>query len=274
MPSKTINIEELGKLRNKNENFWMFHRIELENNEVSDIYYKRNMAHTYKELINIIDKAIKKGKKFGSIEQALKNKNVIHLTFDDGYKEHLVIAKRLKEKYNFSKECITFSINIRNSFYKDKLSMDMIYSIIEDDESLKKLCNKLDIGITSVNTMKDKIFGSKEYMNILNEFNINTEKYFLNELDVISISKLFSVASHCINHCYLTTMTNRDIIYELQESKSFLEKKLNISIDTICYPDGKSDENIEKLSSVCDYKYGLSISSSKNNPYKIGRSIP
>jgi len=269
-----VNIGQLGKRLNQESNFWMFHRVRINNNQISTLYDQSGMVHTFEEVISLINTAIKKGKIFGSIEQALNNTDIIHLTFDDGYKEHLIIAKKLKEKYGFSFECITFSINVRNSFYFEKFSMDMIYKLIDDNKvnELNKIL-KIDLtNATNINDIKDEICDSTQYISALNMMHIDVADYFLNNVEVVELSKLFSIASHCINHCYLTTLTEENAMYELRKSKEFLENKLGLPIDTICYPDGKNNEHIRGLSENCGYKYGLSLRAGKGH-YQIGRKI-
>ncbi len=265
------------KQLNQNSNFWMFHRVSFANddidNNIADIYKQRGMLHTYDEIITLIDLAYSEGYKFGSIKQALKNKNIIHLSFDDGYKEHLMVAEKLKNKYNFLWEDITFSINIRNSFYNKKFSMDLIYKLY-DEGRLADLSKILPKKITNtMSGIKGEIFSSKKYIAALNTLNIDLKKCFLNADEVLSLAKLFSIASHCVNHCYLTSLTEKNILYELNKSKQFLEYKLNVKITTICYPDGKNNHKIQMLSKKCGYKYGLSISHNECN-YQIGRKIP
>lgn len=255
-------------------NFWMFHRISFNDGDINNIYKKRGMLHTYNEIISLIDLAYSEGYTFGSIKQALQNKNIIHLTFDDGYKEHLIIAKKLKNKYNFLREHITFSINIRNSFYNEKLAMDLIYQLKENDnlESLNKIFNDT-IDFSNIKAIKDEIFKSTKHITALNKLNVDLDNYFLNQTEIKQLTELFSIGSHCVNHCYLTTLTEESVFYELSQSKSFLEEKFKIKVTTICYPDGKNSHQIRTLSKKCGYQYGLSISNAEDD-YKIGRTIP
>jgi peptidoglycan/xylan/chitin deacetylase (PgdA/CDA1 family) len=256
------------------KNIWMFHRVRFDNHHIGNIYDLRGMVHEFNDIIRLIDLAIKKGKKFGSIAQTFMDKNAIHLSFDDGYKEHLIVAKALKKRYNFPVEAITFSINIRNSFYSKKFCMDIIYQWIENRNStpFQELFG-MELSTIDINHIKKIIFSDKHYIHRLNSYRVNLDNYFLNESEVIELSKLFSIGSHVINHSFLNSL-NRDEVYnELKESKEFLESKLRIPIDTLCYPEGKSDIYIEEIAQRVGYKFGLSISSG-TNIYKIGRVIP
>jgi peptidoglycan/xylan/chitin deacetylase (PgdA/CDA1 family) len=270
-----MNIEKI-KSSNDNGNIWMFHRVRLNDKYISNIYDKRNMVHNFDSIICLIDKYFKLGYSFGSLSQAINNSKIIHLTFDDGYKEHLIVAKKLKKKYNFSYDCITFSINIRNSFYDDKLSMDIIYELIENDllyilYDLLKIDNN-----TSLQDIKKIIFTNptSEIIIAVNK-KVNMKDYYLNKEDLIDLSKLFCIASHCINHSFLTSLSDENIYKELYNSKQFLSKELNIKVNTICFPDGKHSEKINRMSQKIGYKFGLSISSNfkDSKEYNIERSI-
>ncbi len=252
----------------------MFHRIRCENNYIPNIYDKRCMVHQFEEIIDLIDLAIKKGNEFGSIAQALEDNNTIHISFDDGYKEHLWVAQALKQRYKFSFDTITFSINIKNSFYDKKLCMDILYEWIET-KNFKPFEDLFDMKPSDidVNVIKKKIFTDKKYISLLNRYYPKMQKYFLDELEVIELSKLFSIGSHCINHFFLTSLDSDEVYNELNQSKRILESKLQISIDTICYPEGKSSGSIEKIAKSIGYKFGLSISGNKKL-YKIKRVIP
>ena len=257
-------------------NIWMFHRIKTTDNTISDIYKQRGMLHTMDELYCLIDKALLEGYSFGSIAEAINNDKIIHLTFDDGYKEHLFVAKELKKKYNFAYHSITFAINIRNSFFSDKLCMDMVYQLI-DNNSLNDLATALNINLDDfeLKDVKDMLFSSTKHVKHINKY-VDMRDYFLNKEDLISLCKIFSIASHCVNHCYLTSLSDEEIYQELKESKKYLSSALNTEVSTICFPDGKHSNYINKISKEMGYKFGLSISP-KIKEYKefnLKRSIP
>ncbi len=270
-----MRIESLNTKREIN-NIWMFHRIKTTDNMVSDIYKQRGMLHTMDELYCLIDKALHEGYSFGSIPEAINNDKIIHLTFDDGYKEHLFVARELKKKYNLSYHSITFAINIRNSFFSDKLCMDMVYQLIDND-SLNDLTTALNINLEDLELkdVKDMLFSSTKHIQNINKY-VDMRDYFLNKEDLLSLCKMFSIASHCVNHCYLTSLSNEKVYEELKASKDYLSSTLSTEVITICFPDGKHSNNINKISKEIGYKFGLSISP-KTKEYKefnLKRSIP
>jgi len=271
-----MNIETLRTQNKRNTNIWMFHRIKTSTNNISDIYRQRGMVHTMEELFCLIDNAIKKGYLFGSIDEAINNNKTIHLTFDDGYKEHLMVAKELKKRYDFSYKVITFAINIRNSFYENKLCMDMIYQLIDRKKSneIKKILN-IKSNQIELKEVKNIFFSTRQYIEEMNKY-VDMKNYFLNKEEVIELSKLFSIASHCVNHCYLTALSYEDMAQELKVSKVYLSSILNKEIETICYPEGKHSNIINQTSRELGYKFAFLISSTNSEPkeFNINRSIP
>lgn len=253
-------------------NVWMFHRVRVDGNQISEIYQARGMLHTYGEIAQLMDSALAQGRVFGSIAQALTDKNVIHLTFDDGYQEHLTVAKKLKKQYNLAWECATFAVNVRNVFYPKKLSMDLVYQLIERGQwhALQAIIGE---EMTDINAMKSALFGTTNYIDALNLLCAQSPNYFLTEAELLELSTLFSIASHAINHCYLTRLNAAEIEYELQTSKDFLTQKLTLAIPTICYPEGDNNHTIRRIAAQCGYQYGLSIEEGAGN-YAIGRTIP
>ena len=90
----------------------------------------------------IIDQYLNDGYQFGSLKQCFLSNQFFHLSFDDGFKEHLKVAYLLKEKYHPPNNSISFAINVSNSFWGQYTGMDVIYSIIENGK-LGELCDFL-----------------------------------------------------------------------------------------------------------------------------------
>ena len=270
-----LEIKNL-KNKNRNSNIWMFHRIKTITNHISDIYKDRGMVHEIEELFCLIDKALSEGYKFGSISEAIECSNTIHLTFDDGYKEHLFIAKELKNRYGLEYGHITFSINVRNSFYPDKLCMDIVYQLMDNNE-LNKLNAPLGINInhTNLDEIKKILFSTTKYIEEINKY-VDMNHYFLNEEELVELSKLFSISSHCINHCFLTSLSESEVYMELLKSKEYLSAVLNTQVNTICFPDGKHSKEINNIAKRVGYKYGLAIAPKMKEPieYNLARCIP
>ena len=255
----------------------MVHRIECNDSSINEIYYQRNLVFKIDELIEIINKILKSKYFFGTIKQSMENNNRLHITFDDGYKEHLTAAKKLKKEFGLEREHCSFAINIGNSILSDFSGMDLIYSIIQNN-SIDELCKYLSINHQSncdIEFIKEIYIkmNISELESIKNSFKFNREflkSQFLNKQDVIDLSKLFNIISHGMSHRDLRYHRNSSKI-EMLDSKKHLEKLCSKPIEVFCYPEGKNDEDVWQICKDSGYKFGLSINHAPNNPYKIGR---
>jgi len=264
----------------KQPNILMYHRIELENtNSINDFYYKRNMVVSFSNLCKTIDYYLLSGYLFGNVENCLQNEKYFHLSFDDGFKEHLKVAELLKQKYQIEKQNVTFSINIGNSYFQNYTGMDLIYSIFETKQQ-SKLFEIIKFNQTQsydFQIIKNLIFNfcKNELLELSNQFSdlhAKLKNTFLNAQEILELSKLFSIASHGITHRFLTSdLQNSE--QEIINSKVYLETELNQIVDTFCYPEGKNNSTLHKFCQNAGYKYALSIKHEPENYYCIGRII-
>ncbi len=262
----------------KQPNILMYHRIEIDNtNSINNLYYKRNMVVSVQNLFKTIDTYLQNGLKFGKIQSCLKFENCFHLTFDDGFKEHLEIAKILKQKYKIDFDCITFSVNVGNSYFQIYTGMDLIYTIFANNQQ-SKLFETINIKqTTDLQSIKNHIFtlNNNEILELSNQFSDlypKLQNTFLTESEILELSKHFSIASHGITHRFLTSDIENSKI-EIQQSKEFLERKINRNIDTFCYPEGKNNSEIQNFCKCAGYKFAFSIKHEQENNYCIGRII-
>jgi len=111
----------------------MVHRIECNSSSINDIYYQRNLVLKIDELIEIINIILKSKYSFGTIKQSMETNNYLHITFDDGYKEHLTAAKKLKKEFDLEKEYCSFAINIGNSLLSNYILIDLSFDVRKFD---------------------------------------------------------------------------------------------------------------------------------------------
>ncbi|MFX0074539.1 MAG: hypothetical protein ACFE96_03800, partial [Candidatus Hermodarchaeota archaeon] len=183
----------------------MIHRVECDKSSIDNIYYQRNMVIKIDKLIELINEIIKSKFSFGTITESIDTRKNVHITFDDGYKEHLIVAKILNKEYRnvgLKKENCSFAINIGNSFLHEFSGMDLIYNIIKNN-SIEELCsyfsikNQKNCNLDSLKKMYIKM-NISEIEKIKNSFKYNFEilkNQFLNQKEVIELSKLFNIIS-------------------------------------------------------------------------------
>jgi hypothetical protein len=236
------------------------------------------MVITIKKLYQIIDNLLNNSYTPGSIKECLENNNCFHLSFDDGFKEHLNVAYLLKKRYNLNSSTLSFSINTSNSISHNFSGMDLIYNILENYK-VKKLNNllKKDFDLKNIPEIKKSILLLKpEQLKQLSEFfpelHNQLKKTFLNNSEIYELSKMFQISSHGVTHRDLTNH-KEESEKEILESKAILEHIINKKIDTFCYPEGKNNKTIQKFCNDSGYKYALSIRHEHNNNFCIGRKI-
>ncbi len=260
----------------------MFHRVQVDKKQnINKLYFQRNMVQSIDNVFQVIEYYISKGYKIGSIKQVLEDDVFFHLTFDDGFKEHLEVAYLLKEKYNFIDENATFSINIGNSFTQEYTGMDIIYEIISNNE-LHKLLQFIEIDAMLIEKSDDKINKIKDIVAVLapkdlkeiskyfTETHEKLKNVFINSKEVSELSTIFNIASHGVTHRFLP-YHQKETLKEILLSKEFLENEINKRINTFCYPEGKNNLNIQAFCEKAGYTFSLSISHEDKNNFCIGR---
>ncbi|MFT6372514.1 MAG: peptidoglycan/xylan/chitin deacetylase (PgdA/CDA1 family) [Gammaproteobacteria bacterium] len=96
-----------------------------------------------------------------------------------------------------------------------------------------------------------------------------TLKQFMNWEQIAEVTKNnITIGSHTINHPVLANLSDEQQAFELNESKLFLEKKLNHSISSISYPVGSQNtfnDKTKELAKQAGYKIGFSFLDGYNN---------
>lgn len=69
----------------------------------------------------------------------------------------------------------------------------------------------------------------------------------------------WEVGSHGMRHYDLTSLSPEDMRYEIVESKKFLEKKLDVPVNTIAYPFGASNNAVIDYARFAGYLAGMSV---------------
>lgn len=73
------------------------------------------------------------------------------------------------------------------------------------------------------------------------------------------ISQGHDIGSHTVSHSILTHLNTEKILYELQESKQFLEKSLRKKIDFFAYPGGAFNSHVSNLVREVGYRCACTV---------------
>ena len=214
-------------------------------------------------------------------------------TFDDGFKDHIFAAEVLK-KYNSIGIFFIPTSPLKNNLMLDVHKTHLILGKVKSSEALNELEKYLYKNKTNKfynNNEKSKYKSAyneqideddkkkfKKIMNfygdlklkhkildyLLKKFEINTKPkdYYLNKKEIKYLKSLgMLIGSHSESHTLLSRLSYREQFKELNNSKIFLQKTINQSIDIFCYPyGGKISYNDNTLKILKKLKYKLAYS--------------
>jgi peptidoglycan/xylan/chitin deacetylase (PgdA/CDA1 family) len=84
------------------------------------------------------------------------------------------------------------------------------------------------------------------------------------ELKEMQRSGLVDIQSHTMTHRKLTKLTQKEIWYELSNSKLLLELHLGKKVNYLACPYGAANETVKRIAKACGYKGILLVNGKKN----------
>jgi peptidoglycan/xylan/chitin deacetylase (PgdA/CDA1 family) len=288
-----LQLETLGTI-------YMLHRCSPIDNE--NLYWNEHMKVSPNFLKNFL-KEQKKTCNFISLDELLelphsrRKKKCIVMTFDDGYRDNYEYALSI-----FDEMSIPFVVYITNSF-PDKTAFLWWY-ILEDILRLNKYIVLADGRRFDCETKekKEAVFLDLRQLilnlnqeNLVNEFKnmfCNYEIDFSTYNDTLCLtwdmikemsnSQWCTIAAHTMNHKALNKLPEKQLDYEIMQSKKELEEHIGKSVNHFAYPFGTFNEvsgrEVEfvkkcKLNTVC-YSFGGSFTKKNiGKPFELPRQF-
>jgi len=253
----------------------MYHRVqdkaESNINNFSNIYKKKQTLVSTEIVKSDVEFLENLGWSHVSLGKFIKSREkVFHLSFDDGYIEHLTIISPLLQNLNIRNA--SFCIN--TCILYDRmvpLPLDVIYFSISHnglETTLKRLNlpNKLSL-LNSMKAMKSltnrmtpiEIKRLPEDLKITSSEITIIRKQYLKPQDIVKLNEQgFTICSHGVTHRNLCK--HRNISFsELKNSKKYLTKLIKKPVNVFSFPDGQYDKTLIKQCNKAGYEIMLAI---------------
>ena len=238
----------------------VYHRVLPDDQIKADLDFGLTVScHNFEKQIKKLKSKYKVCSMDEFVDNLKKNKNefMLAITFDDGYKDNLIHALPILEKFE-----IPASIYITTKFLNENIVMWWyeLSEVIRDNSTLRFEFEKKNFYF-SIKNHKQKLIAFKNLKNIFLNLKIdkqnellekitNTEKrknyseICLNSKEVKILDKhpLITIGSHSHNHLNFRILSNDEIQHEVTKSSEILENLLNHEIKHFCYPYGGKNQ--------------------------------
>lgn len=187
-----------------------------------------------------------------------KHKKMVHFSFDDGWLTNKALIPII-EKYSVP---ITIFVPVE-PLESGNFWWNYAYA---KHKSLAK--------VEEFKTYDEAKF-NREVNKIKEEITLDREAVTFDELKEMSKHPLINIQSHTYNHPILTNVNDKQLDFELSESKKFLSALLNKEIDTFSYPNGsfgKREEEAVSKHYKCGYTTEEKFVQPGGNLYRIPRT--
>lgn len=82
----------------------------------------------------------------------------------------------------------------------------------------------------------------------------------MSHAEMRELDGLFEMASHTLDHCYLTGLSRRDCDHQIREGKQQLESILGHRVSGFCYPGGKWNASIREAVIDAGFEHARTVS--------------
>ena len=222
----------------------LFYPFQKSKMNVLSLYFHDPLPKSFE---NVILWCRKKGYDFVHIDEITNyikgepstHKKMVHFSFDDGWLTNKALIPII-EKYNIP---ITIFVPVepleRGNFWWN-------YAYAKYQNLAK---------VEEFKTYDEEKFNN-EINKIKQEIKLDRVAVTFDELKEMSKHPLINIQSHSYNHPILTNVNDKQLDYELSESKKFLSTLLDKEIDTFSYPNGsfgKREEDAVSKYYKCGY---------------------
>ncbi len=219
-------------------------------------------------------------------------KNSLIITFDDGYADNYEIAWEILKKYGLTATIFlaTSFVESSNLFWFDKLSyiikrfsggsINFGKYVFETGNKNREMIRESVMLIFRSVSEKERV---KLYSYLEKQCNVSIPSEHIALARPLSWDQILEMSdggiefgSHTVSHPFLSNLTKSEMMYELLESKNFIEQQLGKEIKSIAYPFGSYDHRVMNCAKNCGYQFGISYEHNvkkfdENNLFNIPR---
>ncbi|MBP6976870.1 MAG: polysaccharide deacetylase family protein [Bacteroidales bacterium] len=202
----------------------------------------------------------------------------INITFDDGYRNNLINALPILEKYDaqatFFISTIVLENNLEPILWADDIACLKYYNknaIIQIENM--RFQNFVDdmTGLSLVDYLKSQDASKRDQIlnNLVHEFDLRkkikdipSEQWSLlskDEIIELSNSKIVKIGSHGHLHYNLSNLSAVDAFNDMKKSKDLLEKVIDKQVDSLAYPDGSYNSPLKDMAMEIGFTKQLAV---------------
>jgi len=195
-------------------------------------------------------------------DEIIKLKKPTILYFDDGFKDNLVNALPILQKFNI-KASVFVSPNIINEISTLWTIKHRVF--LKSQNRNPKEIEKIISDLKTLPKLERENFVFEEYLGAKFHWPLKSQNIFLNWQDLkILVDEGWEIGSHSMSHSDLSELDREEIEKELFESKEEIEKKLDASVTSFSYPHGRISELANKMFLGMGYKIIVSVGQGLN----------
>lgn len=216
---------------------------------------------------------------FTEIDFSSVNQQYATISFDDGYKDNIVYAIPILNKYNVKASFYVVTNCIDQNIPTWTHVLEYVFQHTSKTEiNLDFDFLPLELKHNHFRNLESKLKFAKSLKPVLKKNNHENRNKVLTQINLVFNDVVFpnimmswedlktiqlqghSIGSHTISHCMLGTMENEEEIRnELKESKKIISYHLNTKVKTISYPVGSYNATTIMLSKEVGYEIGLAV---------------
>lgn len=254
-------------------------------------------AERFDSLLIVLKKSFQVLPLTEALPQLKKGKrNLLAITFDDGYKDNYSIALPILLKHDLRATFFVASGFLKGGWMWN----DGVVKGIEKTDLKTLDLTDLKLGrhdLTSISDRRfalDEIISRVKYMlmedrkimvsGILKHCGVSPpENIMMDESQVVELDRAgMEIGGHTINHPILSALSYSQAVHEIKGNKEYLESLLNKPVNSFAYPNGKPgiDFNEETITIVRQSGYSAAVTTVNeiamlsSEPYQLPRFTP